>query len=71
LAKKYKTGDIVQLKSGGPKMTVKEYALPFTTDVVKTGHLEIVICQWFAGSKHEQAGFPVDSLQTPDPDKKS
>jgi uncharacterized protein YodC (DUF2158 family) len=36
----FNEGDIVQLKSGGPKMTVK--------NIYSEGDLN---CQWFAGSK--------------------
>lgn len=53
-----KTGDIVQLKSGGPKMTVR--------DVEQTR----VYCQWFAGSKLESGGFPVDSVEPASLEKK-
>jgi len=38
---KYKEGDQVKLKSGGPTMTVKRY------NVFNANQLE---CQWFAGS---------------------
>ena len=48
-----KVGDIVQLKSGGPKMTVQ------SGTEEEEGH---VWCQWFAGSKLEQGRFPVESL---------
>jgi uncharacterized protein YodC (DUF2158 family) len=41
----FRVGDIVQLKSGGPKMTVAES----NPSNVK-GRL---LCQWFAGSKLE------------------
>lgn len=50
----FKPGDIVQLKSGGPKMTVKESA---STDK------NIIYCQWFAGSKLESGAFRSESLQ--------
>jgi uncharacterized protein YodC (DUF2158 family) len=50
--KAFKVGDQVQLKSGGPVMTVKTEA--------NQGHQ---YCQWFAGKKLEQGSFPVDSLQ--------
>ena len=55
----FKPGDIVQLKSGGPKMTVREIT---ALGPVKTS--------WFAGSKHESAIFPVETLTTPDESKK-
>ena len=51
---KFKPGEIVQLKSGGPKMTVKDSA-PTDTNVI--------FCQWFAGSKLEAGVFRSESLQ--------
>jgi uncharacterized protein YodC (DUF2158 family) len=50
----FKPGDIVQLKSGGPKMTVKDSA---PTDS------NVIYCQWFAGSKLESGAFRSESLQ--------
>ena len=50
----FKTGDIVQLKSGGPKMTIKDPIDPNLT--------EDVLCQWFAGHKLESGYFPRESL---------
>ncbi len=50
--KTFKVGDIVQLKSGGPKMTV------YNPDTL-SGE---VYCQWFAGSKLDSGEFPKDSL---------
>jgi uncharacterized protein YodC (DUF2158 family) len=49
-----KIGDIVQLKSGGPKMTVTDLPKPFNEDYATS---------WFAGSKHEHGRFPEDALQ--------
>lgn len=40
-----KAGDVVQLKSGGPRMTVKEV------------NGSEVVCVWFAGEKRETAVF--------------
>ncbi|WP_279483951.1 YodC family protein [Aureimonas sp. SK2] len=45
MAEKFKPGDIVQLKSGGPKMTV---------DHLDTGDAWVTV-KWFAGSKMEGA----------------
>lgn len=45
-----KPGDVVQLKSGGPKKTVA---------VVKEGR---AWCDWFEGLKQHQGSFPVSSL---------
>lgn len=58
---KFQIGDIVQLKSGGPKMTVAEPFSPFGGGSVE--------CQWFAGSKLERGHFPGESL-VPVPDEK-
>jgi uncharacterized protein YodC (DUF2158 family) len=52
---KFKTGDIVQLKSGGPKMTV----CGTTNPMKKDEHL----CKWFAGAKLETGFFKEDELQ--------
>lgn len=49
----FETGDIVQLLSGGPRMTVQEW------DRVR----EHVHCQWFAGSKLSWGTFPPESLK--------
>ena len=47
----FKSGDLVQLKSGGPKMVVDRY--------VK----KRVCCQWFSGGKLQSGSFPEASLQ--------
>ena len=59
----YKAGDIVQLKSGGPKMTVTGISQ------FGEGHTETT---WFAGSKLEHGAFPESALRpvSPDEDKK-
>ncbi|MBB4515850.1 YodC family protein [Paraburkholderia fungorum] len=55
MAQTFKVGDIVQLKSGGPEMTVNS---------VPTGGGTYYQCQWFAGKKLESGHFPSDSLKT-------
>ena len=50
----FKPGDIVKLKSGGPKMSVH--------DLVAVRNR--VVCTWFAGSKAERAEFHPDTLTT-------
>lgn len=52
---KYKTGDIVRLKSGGPGMTV-EY-------VHQDGR---IFCHWFAGNKLEAGSFEPDAIDLED-----
>lgn len=57
----YKVGDLVQLKSGGPTMTV--------TDVNELGGRVQEIwydCAWFAGRKKETGRFPEGALR-PEP----
>ncbi len=50
-------------------MTVKEYSMQYGSGHEMEERVH-VICQWFAGSKHEQAGFPEDSLEPAEIDKK-
>lgn len=49
---KFKIGDTVQLKSGGPKMTVT------VVDVSDKG----IHTTWFAGSKKESGYFPYNTI---------
>lgn len=55
----FKIGEIVELKSGGPKMTV--------TEIIATGKVR---CSWFVGSKHASTVFPLKSLQIPGEDRR-
>lgn len=50
---KFKPGDIVQLKAGGPKMVVESWS-----DYHKS-----YVCTWFAGSKHNSEKFKEEALQ--------
>lgn len=54
MADEFKVGEIVQLKSGGPEMTVSNTNLFDKDDHVK--------CQWFGGRKLDQGAFPTASL---------
>ena len=56
---KFKEGSVIQLKSGGPKMTVSE--------ITPTG--EHYRCQWFTGSKLEEGYFPEEALIIPKKEK--
>lgn len=49
-----KVGDVVQLKSGGPKMTVSKIDQDDNT----------YNCCWFNGKKVEWADFPLEALVT-------
>jgi uncharacterized protein YodC (DUF2158 family) len=57
MAQKFKPGDIVALKSGGPPMTVTEELSSHLT-----GRPTNYQCQWFAGKKLEAGIFPADAL---------
>ena len=48
-----KVGDVVQLKSGGPKMTIT------STKANQAG----VLCTWFDKSEVKSSRFPVEVLQ--------
>lgn len=55
----FKAGDVVQLKSGGPKMTINQigkYGKGSTQDQAK--------CVWFEGSKKVEDVFELHSLMT-------
>lgn len=58
MANQFKDGDLVQLKSGGPTMTVTN---------TSTEGKGIVYTKWFAGSKLESGNFPAEALQAPPP----
>lgn len=49
----FKVGDIVQLKSGGPQMTVADANLA-------TGEVQ---CKWFTGGKLNVGYFPPEALE--------
>jgi uncharacterized protein YodC (DUF2158 family) len=53
----FKVGDVVELKSGGPRMIVTATA---------TGNK--LRCSWFAGTKHNSALLPFQSVKVPDAD---
>jgi uncharacterized protein YodC (DUF2158 family) len=56
-ASECKPGVIVQLKSGGPKMTCTG-----RSHRMNKTHME---CQWFSGDKAERNFFPAESLVIP------
>jgi len=66
MATGYKIGDIVQLKSGGPKMTVtgESGSDDVLSDIEEfsTVNKHIVYTSWFAGSKKESSQFPAEAL---------
>ena len=48
----FEIGDVVQLRSGGPKMTVH--------GLVSDGD---VVCKWFEGNEVREESFPKDTLK--------
>jgi uncharacterized protein YodC (DUF2158 family) len=58
MAEKFKVGDTVQLKSGGPKMTVTDTK----RDPVNLIDEDSIECMWFAGAKREVGRFPPAAL---------
>ena len=56
---KFKVGDLVTLKSGGPEMTVCK----LHEDVITRKFDGTYQCQWFAGKKLDKGNFPEDSLE--------
>jgi uncharacterized protein YodC (DUF2158 family) len=59
LPPKEAVGELVQLKSGGPAMTI-----------VKALGNGSVLCKWFRGNKLQKEALPMDALQTPQPEKR-
>lgn len=53
MEQKFKTGDLVQLKSGGPCMTVRGYEPADSNEVV---------CEWFDGNVRHEKAFNQDML---------
>ena len=48
----FEIGDVVQLRSGGPRMTVQ--------GLVSDGD---VVCQWFEGNAIHEKSFPKEALR--------
>lgn len=61
MSDKFKVGQVVQLISGGPKMTVAEIGKKRSALDDLTGRLK---CEWFAGSKHQVHWFEIGVLKT-------
>jgi uncharacterized protein YodC (DUF2158 family) len=58
----FKAGDVVQLKSGGPSMTIKgidQYGMSSTHDQAK--------CVWFEGKKQMEGLFDLLTLRKDEP----
>jgi uncharacterized protein YodC (DUF2158 family) len=53
----FEVGDVVVLKSGGPKMTVVDFAKSFA------GEYPVVGCRWFDKNEKKIGSFPPDTLE--------
>ena len=58
MAQKFKPGDLVRLKSGGPVMTVEKANLDFYKQWEGT-----YSCSWFAGAKNNHKSFSEAALE--------
>lgn len=56
----FNKGDVVELKSGSPKMTVNGFGRELMTG---NEDKERVICVWFVGTKKESSEFNKASLK--------
>jgi len=67
--KKFKSGDVVVLKSGSPKMTVKEYRQKDVFDpqiplkVIGKKDTTIVVCEYYANNELQCVDHEQDSLE--------
>jgi uncharacterized protein YodC (DUF2158 family) len=66
LANKFKKGDVVVLKSGGPPMTVE--ALPGEVQYRKQN--DEYMCVWFKGATADEHSYPEHVLQIYEPPAK-
>lgn len=65
MAKKFKTGDVVQLKSGGPEMTVRGYETGINANLENYESDTEVVCEWFDDKNQvQQRSFDQDSLDS-------
>jgi uncharacterized protein YodC (DUF2158 family) len=60
LRRKFEVGDVVELMSGGPPMTIDA--------VSATGN--VVTCVWMRGNKLQQHRFSIKALRIPQPEKR-
>lgn len=51
-SRKFNPGDLVQLKSGGPKMVVEQFE----------SYIDVYTCTWFSGAKHNSQTFREEAL---------
>jgi uncharacterized protein YodC (DUF2158 family) len=57
MSEEFKAGDVVELKSGGPRMTVSQ-----TGEHAMSGRF-MIWCDWFDGKKKVSDSFPPETLK--------
>jgi uncharacterized protein YodC (DUF2158 family) len=62
MASKFKAGDLVELKSGGPVMTIEKVHTGFGNEMPSYA------CTWFAGAKENHKNFTEAALKKADDD---
>ncbi|MGJ8762337.1 MAG: YodC family protein [Polaribacter sp.] len=66
MPQKFKQGEVVKLKSGGPTMTIEKYKWETGFDYSKESD-HVVVCTWFDNDgKLESRPFEQDALITVD-----
>jgi uncharacterized protein YodC (DUF2158 family) len=70
---KYNVGDVVQLKSGGPKMTISSVPRDPNPDKDPFGAPDHgqsqYVCNWFKGGTLEHGSFKEELLMSIEPEK--
>jgi uncharacterized protein YodC (DUF2158 family) len=61
---RFRVGDLVKLRSGGPVMTVSDVPDPQASSRVNATEYE---CVWFSGAKINSARFPAEVLDAAEP----
>lgn len=69
MANKYKNGDVVELISGGPSMTISE-SPGDTTAAYPHKVRSDYLCEWFKGATPSSRGYPEHVLKPYVPPKK-
>lgn len=54
----FQVGDVVKLKSGGPKMTVSEVNVKFLDSITR-----LILCIWFENGRRESGKFKPEELE--------
>lgn len=60
---KFNVGDIVQLNSGGPEMTIECYPVPNEDFPPYTYNYQLAECVWFNGNELNRNTFVIDNLK--------